>query len=211
MKRLFFNLIALLTAVLFFTAPKSICAQEQPRKFWSALIPSHTKLQLAGGTGTVSAGIGWTYGRHDQWETDLMAGYLPKYSSDKNRATITFKQSYIPWHIALGNNGIWKRLSFSPLRCGLYANAILGSGFWTKEPDIYPNKYYKFSTRWRFHIFIGEQFTLHLNGKKSRPNNISFYYELHTYDLMAISAFTNRELDFTDFVKLSLGVKYRFR
>lgn len=211
MKKLIFNLPVLLAAVLLFIIPKSICAQEQPRKFWNELIPSHAKLQLAGGIGTVSAGIGWTYGRHDQWETDLMIGYLPKYSSDQNRATFTFKQNYIPWHIELGNSGIWRRLSFSPLRCGLYANAILGSGFWTKEPDIYPGKYYKFSTRCRFHIFIGEEFTLHLGSKESRPNNLSFYYEIHTYDLMVISAFTNKELGFTDFVKLSLGIKYRFR
>ena len=39
---------------------------------WQKLIPDHYKTQFAGSIGVVSLGPGWTYGRKQQWETDLM-------------------------------------------------------------------------------------------------------------------------------------------
>ena len=42
------------------------------RRAWEALIPTHTKLQYAGGMGLLSWGIGWDYGKRGQWETDLL-------------------------------------------------------------------------------------------------------------------------------------------
>ena len=51
------------------------------RRAWEALIPTHTKLQYAGGMGLLSWGIGWDYGKRGQWETDLLLGFIPRYSS----------------------------------------------------------------------------------------------------------------------------------
>lgn len=50
------------------------------RKAWGALIPTHIKIQYAGGMGMFSAGVGWDYGKHGQWETDLMFGFIAKHS-----------------------------------------------------------------------------------------------------------------------------------
>lgn len=47
------------------------------RRAWEALIPTHTKLQYAGGMGLLSWGIGWDYGKRGQWETDLLLGFIP--------------------------------------------------------------------------------------------------------------------------------------
>lgn len=218
MKRLIFSLLLCI--------PLIARAADIPQSggFWRGLIPSHTKLQLAGGVGTLSAGVGWCYGKRDQFETDFLIGHIPKYSSDKSRATFTLKETISPWEIDFSPKGLLSDLSFAPLRFGVYANATFGDDFWTFEPGRYPDKYYKFSSGWRFHLFIGEELTLHLNRNKSRKysrnlhdreesnvRNLSFYYELHTYDLMGISAFTNKELKFWDVMSLSFGIKYRFR
>lgn len=66
------------------------------RRAWEALIPTHTKLQYAGGMGLLSWGIGWDYGKRGQWETDLLLGFIPRYSSKHFKMTMTLKQNYIP-------------------------------------------------------------------------------------------------------------------
>ena len=38
--------------------------------------PIHYKIQFAGSIGVVSIGTGWTYGKKQQWETDIMLGFL---------------------------------------------------------------------------------------------------------------------------------------
>ena len=55
------------------------------RRHWEALIPTHTKIQFAGNMGLLSFGTGWDYGKRNQWETDLLLGFIPKYSSKKAR------------------------------------------------------------------------------------------------------------------------------
>lgn len=42
------------------------------RKYWAALIPKQFVVQNAGNMGALSSGIGWNYGKHNQWETHLM-------------------------------------------------------------------------------------------------------------------------------------------
>lgn len=176
------------------------------RTRWEKVIPTHAKLQLAGGIGVVSVGMGWDYGRHNQWETDLMIGYLPKYSSNKGKITLTLKENYIPWSIPIGKSAF----EFSPLTCGLYLNTILSQDFWVREPERYPKGYYGFSTRIRIHTFIGERFTYNIKPKMRRSHkSISFYYELCTCDLYLISAFTNKSLTFTDIVSLAVGLKFQ--
>ena len=91
------------------------------RRAWEALIPTHTKLQYAGGMGLLSWGIGWDYGKRGQWETDLLLGFIPRYSSKHFKMTMTLKQNYIPWSIWLG-----KDLSLEPLTTGIYLAMISG-------------------------------------------------------------------------------------
>ena len=50
------------------------------RKNWERIIPTHSKIQYAGNMGLLSFGTGWDYGKRNQWETDLLLGFIPKYS-----------------------------------------------------------------------------------------------------------------------------------
>lgn len=152
--------------------------------------------------GLLSAGIGWDYGKHHQWETDAMFGFVPHYSS-KAKATFTLKQNYIPWKVNLGNN-----FSMDPLACGLYINTVLSGDFWVKEPDRYPDGYYNFSTKIRSNIFVGQHFTYNLDINKIHiAKAITFFYEISTSDLYIISAFGNSHLKAEDYLHLSLGIK----
>lgn len=172
-------------------------------KFWDALIPRYGKLQYAGGMGIVSVGVGWDYGKHRQWETDLLLGIVPKYSSRNAKVTMTLKENYIPWSISLG-----QRWAFEPLETGLYFNTVFSDQFWTKEPDRYPNGYYGFSTRIRTHIFLGQRWQYDIpNPQKHFVKSISAFYELSSCDLYIVSRAVNSYMKATDYLRLSFGVK----
>lgn len=174
------------------------------RRHWEALIPTHTKLQFAGNMGLLSIGTGWDYGRRNQWETDLLFGFLPKYDSDKAKLTFTIKQNYIPWSLQIRQSDF----SFEPLSCGLYLNTVFGDEFWVHEPDRYPQGYYGFSSKVRFHIFAGQRLTYKIPSRfRVTARAITLFYELSTSDLYVVSAFTNRYLKPKDYLSLSFGIK----
>ncbi len=95
-----------------------------------------------------SAGIGWEYGRHGQWATDLFAGFIPASAIGRTYPTTTAKQSYTPWSIRCCR----ERLSVEPLTCGMYINSVIADEFWLREPSRYPKGYYGFSTKLRARI-----------------------------------------------------------
>ena len=109
--------------------------QHRSREGWERIIPTHVKVQYAGGMGFLSFGAGWDYGRKCQWETDLYLGFLPRSKAGKFYLTATLKQNHIPWDIACG-----KRFSFTPFYYGLYINTIFGEKFWVREPERDPRK-----------------------------------------------------------------------
>lgn len=170
------------------------------------LVPSSYMIQYAGSIGLFSAGAGWDYGRHKHWSTDFLIGYVPKYDTDRAKLTFTLRQSYTPWKVALN-----KQITYHPLRTGAYLNTTLGKQFWYKEPDKYPNSYYRFSTRLRINIFVGQDFTYKINSNSSYFEGIKFYYDLHTSDLYLISGVQNKYLKFDDYIGLALGVKLQIR
>lgn len=110
MKQLIFRAILLLAGLV----PFSLYAQETEReredrytrrlqryeRFWQKMTPRYTKVQFAGSMGLLSFGTGWNYGR-DHWETDVLLGFVPKYTTGHAKVTLTLKQNYIPWHIPL--------------------------------------------------------------------------------------------------------------
>ena len=175
---------------------------ERYQNQWNSLIPKYQNLQFAGSIGLLSAGMGWDYGRQRQWETECMFGFVPGFSSNKTKVTLTLKQNYVPWEVSLGKNWV-----LEPLETGLFVNTVLASDFWVKEPEKYPNNYYKFSTRVRFHAFLGQRIAL--NMKENFPfRRITVYYELSTCDLYLISKFTNQYVKMVDILSLSFGLKF---
>lgn len=173
--------------------------------------PNFIRLQYAGSVGLVNAGVGWQYGGHEQWETDLMFGYIPSYHTDHRKATFTLRETYVPFTLPLfGNHGNDEgHFSFQPLSCGIFLNSVLSSKFWGKEPSRYPNggDYYRFSSKIRFHIFVGQRYTYHFPPPRHLIKSASLVWELSTCDLYVASKAVNKTLPFNDILSLSLGLK----
>jgi hypothetical protein len=176
---------------------------EERQTLWNRLVPTHIQLQYAGGMGFLSGGAGWDYGRKNRWETDVFLSFLPRYSTKESKWTFTLKQNYIPWNINTG-----KRFSMAPFSCGLYANTVFNEDFWVSAPDKYPNRYYAFSTKVRFYVYIGQRITCHIpHGQYTHRKSITFFYEINSNDLYIISAAENSRLKPADYLKLSFGLK----
>ncbi|MBQ1973964.1 MAG: hypothetical protein II222_06485 [Paraprevotella sp.] len=171
---------------------------------WQRLIPTHLKLQYAGSIGFMSLGVGWSYGKSNQWETDLMFGFVPKYDSDKNKLVFTVKQSYIPWIVRFGDSDF----NFKPLACGVFFSSVLTGDFWISEPDRYPGGYYNFSTRFRANIFLGQRITyFHPREKRTYIQGCSLYYEFSACDADLVTFFGDKCIKIEDILSLALGLK----
>lgn len=167
-------------------------------------IPTHIKVQYAGGMGFLSFGCGWDYGKKCRWETDVLVGFLPKAYSDRTHTTLTIKQNYIPWSIRC-----CERFAIEPFTTGIYFNWITGEDYWVREPDRYPgDRYYGFTSRMRTHLYVGQRFTYYLKND-SLLRNITLYYELSTNDLDIIAKCGNKSLDLSEIVYLSVEIKFQ--
>lgn len=171
------------------------------------LVPSHTKVQYAGSMGIISASSGWSYGKKEQWESDIFIGFLSDKVSDNSTFVFTIKESYIPFRKSYKNG-----LIFEPLNTGLFITRSFDKNLWVKPPEKYPDSYYGMSVNLRFNIFIGQSLGVKIPSKNSdRVRVASFFYELNSNDLYIVSAWDNSNISIFDIVKLSLGVKFRFR
>lgn len=178
---------------------------ERYKRRFNSLIPQTNVLQMYGDMGLVSVGIGWDYGKREQWETNLLLGFIPKYNSDKMRLSFTLKQNYTPWSFSVSDV-----VSIEPLITGMYLNTVFGHQFWTHEPDRYPQGYYGFSTRVRIHLFLGQSVTLSIPPERRFfAKAVSAFYEVSTCDLYVVSAFTNSYLKPHDYLRLSFGLRFK--
>ena len=172
------------------------------RAGWGILLPEFAKVQYAGSMALISIGGGWDYGKEKHWETDVFIGFLPHYSTAKNKITFTVKQNYIPWKIDAGS-----RLMIEPLTTGLYLNSVWGRDFWVKELEKYPNSYYAFSSKIRINVFLGQRITYKFKEDREIFKSATFFYEVSTNDLYLLSAINNSYLKPKDYLVLSLGLK----
>lgn len=181
---------------------------EKYHHFFHSLVPEFIRFQYAGSTGLLNLGAGWNYGRRSQHETDFMFGYIPRYDKDSPLFTFTLRQTFVPWAKPLYG----QRFSFQPLACGLFVNSVLSSEYWTREPKRYPDgSYYRFSSKLRFHLFVGQRYTFHIPiQKRFLARQVSFVWELSSCDLYIVSKFPNKSLPWHEILSLSLGLKYDF-
>lgn len=176
------------------------------RRNWNALIPNQSVLQTCGNMGVVALGVGWDYGKHNQWETQLLLGFVPRFDSRSAKITLTLKENYIPWSVDIG-----KGWYFEPLECSLYFNTVLGHDFWTKQPTKYDSGYYPFSTRIRPNLALGERFTFTIpDNKRKRIKSFTLFYELGTNDIYFMRFYRNGDTEFWDMFGLSFGAKLQF-
>ena len=162
---------------------------------WSRLIPSQTIMQTAGTMGLVSLGLGWDYGRREQWETHLLLGYIPKHDSSNGKLTMTLKQTFRPWQLKA-----YKDLYFEPLTTGLYLNTVFGTDFWGSQPSRYPNSYYDFlSTKVRINVFVGQQLTWNIpHWLQRKRKSVTFFYEISTCALYLRTYVTEKYIRLSD-------------
>ena len=173
------------------------------RKNWGTLIPTQFIVQVCGNMGLFSMGMGWDYGKHRQWETELLFGIIPKYDSHSVKMTMTLKENYIPWSLSLK-----KGWAFAPLKCGLYFNTVFGHDFWTSQPTKYESGYYPFSTRIRPNLFLGELITKEIpKNRRKFIKSITFFYEMSMNDISFMRFYRNGKAGFWDVFGLSLGCK----
>lgn len=177
--------------------------RENYRSGWEKMIPKYQVLQFAGSIGLVSVGTGWDYGKHKQWETDFLLGIIPRFSSNETKVTLTLRENYMPWRVKLSDS--WE---FRPFSVSLGMSTVLDDDFWIREPEKYPAPYYKFSTRMRFLLSVGQRFTVY-QREDMWFKRISLYYEVGTCDLYLISAFTNKYLKPGDILNISFGIKFQ--
>ncbi len=211
-KKLIFNVSILLSLLLPASAESSYATSKMPIGLrhhadyvgWQRIAPTHAKLQYAGSMGVASVGVGWDYGRQNQWESDVLVGFIPEHYSDAAHMTFTLRQTLTPWNLPLG-----ERTTFEPLSCGVYFNTISGDNFWTREPGKYGGKYYKFTSRVRLHAFVGQRINLK-RVAQGWLQGLSLYYEFSVCDLNLISKFTNSKLKFSDIIYFSAGVRLQF-
>lgn len=177
---------------------------ERYKSTWSSLQPSQFIMQNAGNMGYLSFGVGWDYGKHNQWETHLLFGWIPKYKGNSARVTMTIKETYLPWRVK-----IRKEWLFEPLSTGLYFNTAFGKAFWQSQPSRYPDKYYQFlSTRLRINVFIGQRITVLIpNNKRKFIKSLSAFYEFSTCDLYIRTMFQDSSVKLTDIIGVSFGLK----
>ena len=185
------------------------------QNIWASLIPTHFLIQNAGNMGIVSAGIGWSYGKRRQFETDLLFGYIPKHDSSRGKLTTTVKGNYIPWSLNLSNReqqsspnkGQW---IFFPLTTSLYLNTVYGHEFWKSQPGRYPDSYYDFmSTKFRLNVALGQRITFQIpENKRRRHSRMSLFYEVGTCDLYIRSIFQDSSVKLSDILGLSIGLKF---
>ncbi len=189
------------------SAPRPAVAQRLHADYagWRRLLPTHVKLQYAGGMGLASLGAGWDYGRRNQWETDLQIGLLPAYYTEGGtRATFTLKQNYLPWNIRCHD-----RFGIEPFACGLYLNLITGPGYWYTDPAKYGGGYYRFASRLRAYVYVGQRATWYHRRPGSLLRSVTLYYELSAKELDLLAKCTNRKLTIPDIFYFSFGVKVR--
>lgn len=183
------------------------------RERWNALMPDYARIQYAGSTGLVNLGLGWEYGKNERWETDFMFGYVPTYMKDDPFATFTLRETFVPWHVMPQHGQISRQgwhWSVQPFSCGMFLNFVLDNEYWAHEPKKYPNRpYYQFSSKVRFHIFVGQRYYIHIPVEyRWLAKEIGIVWEISTNDLYVINRWPNSSLPVKEILSLSLGLKF---
>lgn len=175
-------------------------------QFWNSIIPNLTHLQYAGDIGMISMGMGWDYGKHNQWETYLIFGITPRNHTPRTYVTMAVKEMFTPWDVK-----VWRHLEFSPLFASFTISTLLDGEFWVKNPERYPSGYYSFSTKTRLHLGIGQKIKLkNIEHKSHFLKHLALFYEVSTCDLYLINKIRNRSIPVKDIICLAIGIQGTF-
>ena len=166
-------------------------------------LPTITTLQVGGGVGLISGGLGWEFG--DKWShnAEILGGYLPKFESDNSHFILTAKYTASPFTLKLNNT-----ISFEALTFGLFVTRIYGDGYWITEPSQFPDDYFDLATGVRANIFIGERINFALKNK-GLVEQIGLYYELNVNEMFIVSDTQSSHINVFDHMNISFGAKLK--
>lgn len=178
--------------------------EDRQRNYYQGIRPEQLWVHYAGNMGMFSFGPAWDWGKKRQFETGFLLGYIPKFSSDSPKMTLTFKFNYIPYKFLDG-----EKISYTPFYTGFYTSTVFGHEFWTYQSQDYPKKYYHFSTNTRWNIFVGQQFSHIFSQNKILPlRRVTYFCELSTDDYRLRHIAVNRKMKFKEMFTLSLGLRF---
>ena len=187
----FFKLISAILVFMFLRDP----LQAQESGFRKKL-PDYIKLQYAGGIGLISIGAGYS-NKKDKLEGELYYGYLPRSIGGIRIHSLSAKFIWIPLHLSIKN-----KYQLKPLMTGILFNYNFGIQYFGFDPENYPYNYYSFPTAINMAVFVGSSFGF------NKPENLSFYYELLSFDREILSLIYNpKSLHFGDILNLSIGIR----
>lgn len=176
------------------------------RKHWDLLIPTSGIIQTCGNMGIISLGIGWEYGKRRQWETQLLFGYIPKFSSDDEKFTIRSRKiSFLGVVISVRAGGLnrWSAACIS-IRCSdmISGQSSLPS---MKAATIRSLPESVLISPW---VNVLSMIFRTINVSVSRVS--TFFYELGTTDIYFMRFYRNGNAGFWDVFGLSIGAKVQY-
>ena len=201
--------LSVCSANLYATTPEG----SKKLSFKERMNPDVVTLQYAGGIGGVSVGMGWERCKKRSL-TELLVGYVPHYHNTQSLTTLTLRQYYTPWEVEIPLPSAYKgALKLRPLTVGAYINTVLFDGdFWTQEPTShYGGDYYRFTTRVRFALSLGQRLTYEFPEEwKHLGEAAELFYDFSANELSIISAVPNKRITLADILSLGIGARWKF-
>ena len=136
-------------------------------------MPDHGKLQLAGWIGFVSPGIGYAW-LDRRLEADLFLGWVPPALGGEPIVSLTSKVTALPLRLR------WRELAIQPLTLSAQLTWTLGSEYWIRQPDRYPDGYYPLPSALRAGVGVGGA----VGRALGRLEHVALYYEVVALDVM---------------------------
>ena len=96
---------------------------------------------------------------------------------------------------------------------GAYINTVLFDGdFWTQEPTShYGGDYYRFTTRVRFALSLGQRLTYEFPEEWNHLGEAAeLFYDFSANELSIISAVPNKRITLADILSLGVGARWKF-
>ena len=168
---------------------------QRRQQAWASLIPTHYVIQNAGNMGTLSAGVGWSYGKNRKWELDLLFGFIPKHDSSRPKFTTTLKGNYIPWRVCFVKS-INEYATFAAVAPYI---AIITESFGIHFAEELFNKFCPAIVTYNDSL---------PEDKKIIFSRMALFYEISTCDLYIRSIFQGNGVKFTDIFGCSIGMKF---
>lgn len=172
------------------------------------LLPDYGILQYAGSIGTATIGGGYSMGKTDRWNVELMYSYTPSYDGSNKLSAFTIKgfRSFFD-SVAISQK---HNIKWIPFRMGMGVNYIADGNFFSFGSDLpYETGYYWHRTGFRGLLFFQTEVSKPLKSKMLKE--VSIYLEGNIQDLYATMFIADKNFTAYDMIMLGVGARLRFK